>query len=227
MVCKRCGQENPAYARFCLACGAALDAEPAKQERKLVSVLFVDLVGFTGQSEQADPEDVRDRLRAYQVAAQQTIGAFGGTMEKFIGDAVMAVFGAPVSHGDDAERAVRAGLGVLEAMGQLRLQARAAVCTGEAVVSITSGPATGEALATGDVVNTASRLQSSAAAGSLVVGEETYKLTRNAINYVALPSVDAKGRRSPCARGWRWLLPWPVRRGPRRRWWDGTASSRY
>ncbi len=227
MVCKRCGQENPAYARFCLACGAALDAEPAKQERKLVSVLFVDLVGFTGQSEQADPEDVRDRLRAYQVAAQQTIEAFGGTMEKFIGDAVMAVFGAPVSHGDDAERAVRAGLGVLEAMGQLRLQARAAVCTGEAVVSITSGPATGEALATGDVVNTASRLQSSAAAGSLVVGEETYKLTRNAITYVALPSVDAKGRRSPCARGWRWLLPWPVRRGPRRRWWDGTASSRY
>ncbi len=206
MVCKRCGQENPAYARFCLACGAALDAEPAKQERKLVSVLFVDLVGFTGQSEQADPEDVRDRLRAYQVAAQQTIGAFGGTMEKFIGDAVMAVFGAPVSHGDDAERAVRAGLGVLEAMGQLRLQARAAVCTGEAVVSITSGPATGEALATGDVVNTASRLQSSAAAGSLVVGEETYKLTRNAINYVALPSVDAKGKEEP-VRTWLAVAP--------------------
>jgi len=206
VVCKRCGQENPAYARFCLACGAALDAEPAKQERKLVSVLFVDLVGFTGQSEQADPEDVRDRLRAYQVAAQQTIGAFGGTMEKFIGDAVMAVFGAPVSHGDDAERAVRAGLGVLEAMGQLRLQARAAVCTGEAVVSITSGPATGEALATGDVVNTASRLQSSAAAGSLVVGEETYKLTRNAINYVALPSVDAKGKEEP-VRTWLAVAP--------------------
>ncbi len=206
MVCKRCGQENPAGARFCLACGAALDAEPAKQERKLVSVLFVDLVGFTGQSEQADPEDVRDRLRAYQVAAQQTIEAFGGTMEKFIGDAVMAVFGAPVSHGDDAERAVRAGLGVLEAMGQLRLQARAAVCTGEAVVSITSGPATGEALATGDVVNTASRLQSSAAAGSLVVGEETYKLTRNAITYVALPSVDAKGKEEP-VRAWLAVAP--------------------
>ncbi len=206
MVCKRCGQENPAGARFCLACGAALDAEPAKQERKLVSVLFVDLVGFTGQSEQADPEDVRDTLRAYQVAAQQTIEAFGGTMEKFIGDAVMAVFGAPVSHGDDAERAVRAGLGVLEAMGQLRLQARAAVCTGEAVVSITSGPATGEALATGDVVNTASRLQSSAAAGSLVVGEETYKLTRNAITYVALPSVDAKGKEEP-VRAWLAVAP--------------------
>jgi len=206
VVCKRCGQENPAGARFCLACGAALDAEPAKQERKLVSVLFVDLVGFTGQSEQADPEDVRDTLRAYQVAAQQTIEAFGGTMEKFIGDAVMAVFGAPVSHGDDAERAVRAGLGVLEAMGQLRLQARAAVCTGEAVVSITSGPATGEALATGDVVNTASRLQSSAAAGSLVVGEETYKLTRNAITYVALPSVDAKGKEEP-VRAWLAVAP--------------------
>jgi class 3 adenylate cyclase/tetratricopeptide (TPR) repeat protein len=213
VVCKRCGQENPAGARFCLACGAAVDAEPAKQERKLVSVLFVDLVGFTGQSEQADPEDVRDTLRAYQVAAQQTIEAFGGTMEKFIGDAVMAVFGAPVSHGDDAERAVRAGLGVLEAVGQLRLQARAAVCTGEAVVSITSGPATGEALATGDVVNTASRLQSSAAAGSLVVGEETYKLTRNTINYVALPSVGAKGKEEPVRA---WLAVAPALAGPAR-----------
>jgi tetratricopeptide (TPR) repeat protein len=140
------------------------------------------------------------------VAAQQTIEAFGGTMEKFIGDAVMAVFGAPVSHGDDAERAVRAGLGVLEAVGQLRLHARAGVCTGEAVVSITSGPATGEALATGDVVNTASRLQSSAAAGSLVVGEETYKLTRNVINYVALPSVDAKGKEEP-VRAWLAVAP--------------------
>ena len=169
-------------------------------------MLFVDLVGFTGQSERADPEDVRDTLRAYQVAAQQTIEAFGGTMEKFIGDAVMAVFGAPVSHGDDAERAVRAGLAVLEAVGQLRLQARAAVSTGEAVVSITSGPATGEALAMGDVVNTASRLQTSAQAGSLVAGEETYKLTRNAINYVALPSVDAKGKGEP-VRAWLAVAP--------------------
>src|SRR5207253_8080449 len=156
VVCKRCGQENPLVSRFCLACGAPLESEPAKQERKLVSVLFVDLVGFTGQSERADPEDVRDTLNAYRAAAQESIQVFGGNMEKFIGDAVMAVFGAPVSHGDDAERAVRAGLGVLEAVAQMNLMARGGVNTGEAVVSVASGPATsgpaaGEALAMGDV----------------------------------------------------------------------------
>jgi class 3 adenylate cyclase/tetratricopeptide (TPR) repeat protein len=206
VLCKRCGQENPAGARFCLACGASLDAEPAKQERKLVSVLFVDLVGFTGQSERADPEDVRDTLHAYHAAAQQRIEAFGGTMEKFIGDAVMAVFGAPVSHGDDAERAVRAGLGVLEAVAQLKLNARGAVNTGEAVVNVASGPATGEALAMGDVVNTASRLQTSAPPGGLVVGEETYRLTRNAIKYQALPSVEAKGKED-LVRAWLAVAP--------------------
>jgi class 3 adenylate cyclase/tetratricopeptide (TPR) repeat protein len=171
-----------------------VEAEPARQERKLVSVLFVDLVGFTGQSEKADPEDVRDTLETYHVAARERIETFGGTMEKFIGDAVMAVFGAPVSHGDDAERAVRAGLGVLEAVSKLNLEARGAVNTGEAVVSVASGAATGQALAMGDVVNTASRMQTSAAPGKLVVGEETYRLTRNAIRYQALPSVDAKGK---------------------------------
>jgi class 3 adenylate cyclase/tetratricopeptide (TPR) repeat protein len=213
VVCKGCGQENPAGARFCLACGAPLEGDRPTQERKFVSVLFVDLVGFTGQSERADPEDVRDTLHAYQAAARQKIEAYGGTMEKFIGDAVMAVFGAPVSHGDDAERAVKAGLGVLEAVGQLRLQARAAVSTGEAVVSITSGPATGEALAMGDVVNTASRLQTSAQAGTLVVGEETYKLTRNAIRYQALPPVDAKGKQEQVRA---WLAIAPALAGPAR-----------
>ena len=197
MPCPRCGQDNPAGARFCLACGAALKEEAAKQERKLVSVLFVDLVGFTGRSDRADPEDVRDTLHAYHAAAQEKIQDFGGTMEKFIGDAVMAVFGALISHGDDAERAVRAGLAVLEAVSQLKLEARGAVNTGEAVVNVQAGRATGEALAMGDVVNTASRLQNSAPSGSLVVGEETYRLTRNAITYEALPSVVAKGKEDP------------------------------
>ena len=213
VVCKRCGQENPLGARFCLACGAPLEAEPAKQERKLVSVLFVDLVGFTGQSERADPEDVRDTLNAYRAAAQESIQVFGGNMEKFIGDAVMAVFGAPVSHGDDAERAVRAGLGVLEAVARLKLIARGGVNTGEAVVTVASGPATGEALAMGDVVNTASRLQTSAPPGGLVVGEETYRLTRNAIKYQALPSVDAKGKEAPIPA---WLAVAPALAGPAR-----------
>src|SRR2546428_14122134 len=125
MRCGRCGEENPERARFCLACGAPLDAEPVKQERKLVSVLFVDLVDFTRRSDRADPEDVRDTLRAYQSAAQERIDHFGGTMEKFIGDAVMAGFGAPGSHGDGAERAVRAGLAILDAVSALELATRA------------------------------------------------------------------------------------------------------
>src|SRR5213082_3462637 len=162
--------------------------ESSRKERKIVTVLFADLVGFTARAEQLDPEDVRAILTPYFARVRNEIEAFGGTVEKFIGDAVMAVFGAPVSHGDDAERAVRAGLGVLEAVARLKLIARGGVNTGEAVVTVASGPATGEALAMGDVVNTASRLQTSAPPGGLVVGEETYRLTRNAIKYQALPS---------------------------------------
>src|SRR6266566_7546748 len=212
MRCGRCGEENPERARFCLACGAPLAGE-SRQERKVVSVLFVDLVGFTGRSHDGDPEDVRDALQSYHGAAERAIESFGGNMEKFIGDAVMAVFGAPVSHGDDAERAVRAGLGVLEAVARLKLIARGGVNTGEAVVTVASGPATGEALAMGDVVNTASRLQTSAPPGGLVVGEETYRLTRNAIKYQALPSVDAKGKQALIPA---WLAVAPALAGPAR-----------
>jgi class 3 adenylate cyclase len=120
MVCPACGEENPEHARFCHACGAALaEAVPVGEERKLVSVLFVDLVGFTGRSDRADPEDVRATLRPYHERVKADIERFGGTVEKFIGDAVMAVFGAPVAHEDDAERAVRAGLRILDAIDEL------------------------------------------------------------------------------------------------------------
>ena len=115
LVCPACGEENPERARFCLACGVALEALPAAgEERKVVSVLFVDLVGFTDRSDRADPEDVRATLRPYHERVKADIERFGGTVEKFIGDAVMAVFGAPVAHEDDAERAVRAALRILE-----------------------------------------------------------------------------------------------------------------
>ena len=176
MRCGRCGEENPERARFCLACGAPLTGE-SKQERKVISVLFADLVGFTGRSHDGDPEDVRDTLHAYHGAAKEAIESFGGNLEKFIGDAVMAVFGAPISHGDDAERAVRAGLKVLAAVEDLGLRARAAVNTGEAVVAVGAAASSGQALAMGDVVNTASRLQSAALPGALVVGHEAYLLT--------------------------------------------------
>jgi len=211
--CPSCGEANAAGSRFCSSCGARLEASGAlREERKLVSVLFVDLVGFTTRSDGADPEDVRDALQLYHADAKQRIEHYGGTLEKFIGDAVMAVFGAPIAHGDDAERAVRAGLHVLEGIGELNrahgldLAARAAVNTGEAVVSMASGR--GEALAMGDVVNTASRLQSTAPTGRVVVGRETYRATRQSIRYESSPAIDAKGKAEPVEA---WLAVEPSR----------------
>ncbi|HZA35462.1 MAG TPA: adenylate/guanylate cyclase domain-containing protein [Vicinamibacterales bacterium] len=168
-VCPSCGTENPESAKFCNECAAPLsEALPASalEERKVVTVLFCDLVGFTAASEQADPEDVRARLRPYHARLRQEIERCGGTVEKFIGDAVMGVFGAPVAHEDDAERAVRAGLRILEAMAELNaqdpslaLQVRIGINTGEAVVALGARAEEGEGIVTGDVVNTASRLQ--------------------------------------------------------------------
>src|SRR5580658_8775693 len=159
-----CGQVNPEIARFCLGCGAALErgAGPAGEERKSVTVLFCDLVGFTAASDGADPEDVRARIRPYHARLRREAEEFGGTVEKFIGDAVMAVFGAPVAHEDDPERAVRAGLRILEAIAELnrgdenlQLQVRVGINTGEAVVALSAHPERGEGFVTGDVVNTA------------------------------------------------------------------------
>ena len=169
-----------------------------------MSILFVDLVGFTLQSDQADPEDVREVLRMYHSAVKEQIERFGGVVEKFIGDAVMAVFGVPVAHTDDAERAVRAGLRVLDVVEELTrgrpgfdLIARAAVNTGEAVVVLGPDPQSGEALAMGDVVNTSSRLQTAAPPGRLVVGDVTHRATHHAIRYEALAAVAAKGKAEP------------------------------
>src|SRR5881227_2558819 len=135
-ICPNCGHENPAGARFCNSCAAALpgSAPVLAEERKVVTVLFVDLVGFTARSEQLDPEDVRAIQAPYFARVRSAIEAFGGTVEKYIGDAVMAVFGAPVAHGDDPERAVRAALAILDTVADL--QVRIAVNTGEALVSV-------------------------------------------------------------------------------------------
>jgi len=203
--CSACGQDNPDIARFCLACGASLGEEQApREERRIVSVVFVDLVGFTSRSEQLDPEDVRAILSPYHETVRAELESFGGVVEKFVGDAVMAVFGAPTAHGDDPERAVRAALAVREAVGALNveqpgleLRIRGAVNTGEAVVSLSARPALGEAMVAGDVVNTASRLQQHAPVGEIVVGEETYRATRAAIEYEPLEAVTAKGKTTP------------------------------
>ena len=128
-----------------------------------MTVLFADLVGFTSRAEQMDPEDVRALLSPFYARLRAELERFGGTVEKFIGDAVMALFGAPVTHEDDAERAVRAALAIREwARGQARIQVRLGVNTGEALVLLGARPSEGEGMAAGDVVNTAARLQAAA-----------------------------------------------------------------
>jgi class 3 adenylate cyclase len=204
-ACRACGQENPEIARFCLACGAPLEADaPLREERRIVSVVFVDLVGFTSRSERLDPEDVRAILTPYHGTVRDELESFGGVVEKFVGDAVMAVFGAPTAHGDDPERAVRAALSVRDAVTTLNaeqpgleLRIRGAVNTGEAVVTLSARPALGEAMVAGDVVNTASRLQQHAPVGEIVVGEETYRATRAVIEYEPVEAVTAKGKAAP------------------------------
>ena len=202
-VCPACGEENPDRARFCLACGAAL-AEPVVpgEERKVVSILFVDLVGFTDRSDRADPEDVRATLRPYHERVKADIERYGGTVEKFIGDAVMAVFGAPVAHEDDAERAVRAALRILGTMAELRddgldVAVRAAVTTGEAVVALRARPERGEGIVAGDVVNTAARLQGAAPVGSVIADATTMRSAEGAIAFEPLEPVAAKGKQEP------------------------------
>ncbi len=162
-VCPSCGQENPEIARFCLACAAPLVAQPGREERKVVTVLFADLVGFTARAEALDPEDVRALLSPYYARLRSELERFGGTVEKFIGDAVMALFGAPVAHEDDPERAVRAALAIRDWVAEESdLHVRIAVSTGEALVSLGARPSEGEGMASGDVVNTTARLQSAA-----------------------------------------------------------------
>jgi class 3 adenylate cyclase len=204
LVCLSCGKENPDGFAFCGFCAAPLTEHApssALEERKVVSVLFCDLVGFTAASEQQDPEDVRARIRPYHARLRVEIEHFGGTVEKFVGDAVMAAFGAPVAHEDDAERAVRAGLRILDAITQLNdadpdldLQVRVGINTGEAVVAVGANPERGEGLVTGDVVNTAARIQSAAPVNGVAVGETTYRATSHIFEYEPLESVEVKGK---------------------------------
>jgi class 3 adenylate cyclase len=197
-VCPVCGQENPESARFCNACAAALTTEPAREERKVVSVLFADLVGFTSRAETLDPEDVRALLAPYWERLRGELEQRGGTVEKFIGDAVMALFGAPVAHEDDPERAVRAALAIRDwAREEDDVQVRIAVNTGEALVLLGARPAGGEGMAAGDVVNTAARLQAAAPVNGILVGETTYRATRETIEYAEHQPVAAKGKADP------------------------------
>jgi class 3 adenylate cyclase len=210
LVCPACEAENPLSNKFCGTCGAELvRQEPVQEveERRVVTVLFADLVGFTSRAEQLDPEDVRALLSRYYSRLRVDLEAYGGTVEKFIGDAVMAVFGAPVAHGDDPERAVRAALAIQKSVAQLNeaeptanLQLRIGLNTGEAIVSVGS-ESEGEGMVAGDVVNTAARLQTSAPENGILVGEETYRATNGRITYEQVEPILAKGKTDP-VRAW-------------------------
>jgi class 3 adenylate cyclase/tetratricopeptide (TPR) repeat protein len=200
ITCPACGQENPEGFRLCGMCGAALTpaAAPAREERKVVTILFTDLVGSTARAEGLDPEDVRTTLSSYYARLRAELERHGGTVEKFIGDAVMAIFGAPVSHEDDPERAVRAALAIRDSIGD-DLEIRTAVNTGEALVALGARAVEGEGMVSGDVVNTTARLQSAAPVNGILVGEATYRATRHVIEYREAPAVEAKGKAEPVA----------------------------
>jgi class 3 adenylate cyclase/tetratricopeptide (TPR) repeat protein len=188
VACPRCAAENPDTAKFCSECGAALATAPAREQRKVVTVLFCDVSGSTSLAERIDPEALRGVMARYFDTARAAIERHGGTVEKFIGDAVMAVFGVPTVHEDDALRAVRAAV---ELRDLVEIDVRIGVNTGEVV---TGGADT---LATGEAVNVAARLEQAASTGDVLIGEETYRLVREAVDAELLPPLEAKGKIEP------------------------------
>ena len=168
-----------------------------RRERKVVTVVFCDLVGFTARAESMDPEDVEAILRPYHERVRAELERHGGTVEKFIGDAVMALFGAPTAHEDDPERAVRAALAIRDFAAEEGLELRVGITTGEALISLDARPDAGEGMASGDVVNTAARLQSAAPVNGVITDETTYRATRHAIDFADADPVEAKGKSEP------------------------------
>jgi class 3 adenylate cyclase/tetratricopeptide (TPR) repeat protein len=189
-TCATCGRELGGDFAFCPYCGAALTTSPTlpREQRKVVTVLFCDVTGSTELGEQLDPEALRALLARYFERMKAIIERHGGSVEKFIGDAVMAVFGVPVVHEDDAFRAVRAALEMRDAFPSLGCQGRIGVTTGEVVTGTT------ERLATGDAVNVAARLEQAASPGEILIGEATLRLTRDAVEIEELPPLSLKGK---------------------------------
>jgi class 3 adenylate cyclase len=204
-ICPVCGEQSSSRARFCWNCGSPLPEplDARDEERRLVTVLFCDLVGFTARSDGADPEDVKGTLRAFHPLVQREINAHGGVVDQFVGDGVLALFGSPVAHEDDPERAVRAGLRIQTSIAELNdedprlsLAARIGIETGEVLVSAGVPTQFGGTVA-GDVVNIASRLQTLAPPGGVVVGAEAFRATGSEFLHEPLPPVEGEGDRDP------------------------------
>src|SRR5947207_9540756 len=216
--CPSCGAEAPPGAKFCVDCGAALTDRPAAgapvapptsraaplpEERRQVAVLFADLSGYTAVAETMDPEALHGLVDACLRRLGQEVERYGGTVDKYIGDNVMATFGAPVAHEDDAERAIRAALGMQEAMVEINddlarrhgvsFALRVGVNGGEVVAGAIGGGYT----VIGDAVNVAARLQSAARPGTVIVGERTQRATAGAIDYAELEPLSLKGQSEP------------------------------
>ena len=218
--CRECGRRVPPGQAFCTNCGAAqpaaAQANQTTEDRRRVSVLFIDVVEFTRYAEQADPELVRRLQHEFFATVQRVVGQHGGVVEKYIGDAAMALFGAPVATETDALRCVRVGLELQRILtdparpGGSQLQFRVGIATGEAVVDVAAARNGGQAIVSGDVVNTASRLQSVAPPGGVLVCGRTHALTANAIDYREQPPVLLRGRAAP-TEVWLALAPVPRR----------------
>jgi len=204
-VCQQCGTENPDIARFCLACGSPLQAAPPPQERrKTVTIVFSDLKGSTAMGEKLDSESLREVMTRYFDAMRAELEQHGGVVEKFIGDAIMAVFGLPKLHEDDALRAVRAAAAMQKAQAVLndelerqwgvRLTVRTGVNTGEVVAG---DPSTGQRLVGGDAVNVAARLEQAAGAQEVLLGDLTYRLVRDAVEVEPVEPLELKGKTEP------------------------------
>ncbi len=211
VTCPNCGEENPERARFCLECGtplagavAAAPPQVPDEERKLDTLVFVDLVGSTALAESLDPEDVLGLLELYYGRLRAELERCGGTVEKYIGDAIVTHFGVPVAHEDDPERAVRAALLILDTVAALNsedpireIQVRIGIATGEVIATHGNRAEEGKGIAWGDVLNTAARIESAAPVNGILVGEVTYRASEHAIEYVEHEPIAAKGKAEP------------------------------
>src|SRR3989442_1105366 len=206
-ICTRCGQENPEGFRFCGSCAAPLataEGSIPREMRKTVTVVFSDVTGSTSLGEQVDPETLRRVMRQYFEAMRTVLERHGGTVEKFIGDAVMAVFGIPVLHEDDALRAVRAATEMRQKLEELneeldrdwvvRIQVRTGVNTVEVVAGDAAG---GQRFATGHAVHVAKRFEEAAPAGEILLGDSTYRLVRDAVEVEPVDPLELKGKGEP------------------------------